>query len=84
MLGSKFLEFLIEALMICLLGGFIGILAGTGTALFLQFNAGWSVVITSESIVLSFGLSVAIGIFFGFYPAWKAANANVIDALRYE
>ncbi|MBL7996427.1 ABC transporter permease [bacterium] len=77
-------QFLIEALMICLLGGFIGILAGTGTALFLQYNAGWSVVITSESILLSFGLSVAIGIFFGFYPAWKAANSHVIDALRYE
>lgn len=77
-------QFLIEALMICLLGGFIGILVGTGSALFLQYNAGWSVAITSESIVLSFGLSVAIGLFFGFYPAWKAANSHVIDALRYE
>lgn len=77
-------QFLIEALMICLLGGFLGILSGAGMALFLQFNAGWSVVITVESILLSFGLSVAIGIFFGFYPAWKAAKANVIDALRYE
>jgi putative ABC transport system permease protein len=77
-------QFLIEALMICLLGGLLGIIAGTGSAFFLKFNAGWAVVITADSIILSFGLSVAIGIFFGFYPAWKAANSHVIDALRYE
>lgn len=77
-------QFLIEALMICLLGGMLGIIAGTGTAMFLKYQAGWTVVITVNSIILSFGLSVAIGIFFGFYPAWKASNSNVIDALRYE
>ncbi len=77
-------QFLVEALMICLLGGFLGILCGVGSSYFLRYNAGWAVVITPDSILLSFGLSVAIGIFFGFYPAWKAANANVIDALRYE
>jgi putative ABC transport system permease protein len=77
-------QFLVEALMICLMGGFLGIMAGAGAAYFLKYNAGWSIVITVDSIFLSFGLSVAIGIFFGFYPAWKAANANVIDALRYE
>lgn len=77
-------QFLIEALMICLLGGFIGIATGIGTALFLESNAGWTIAITTDSIILSFGLSIGIGIFFGFYPAWKAANSNVIDALRYE
>ncbi|MBX7150919.1 ABC transporter permease [bacterium] len=77
-------QFLIEALVICLLGGFIGIAMGIGTALFLESNAGWAIAITTDSIVLSFGLSIAIGIFFGFYPALKAAKSNVIDALRYE
>ena len=77
-------QFLIEALMICLLGGLLGIIAGTGSAFFLKLNAGWAIVITANSIILSFSLSVAIGIFFGFYPAWKAANSHVIDALRYE
>lgn len=77
-------QFLIEALVICLLGGFIGIASGIGTALFLESNAGWTIAITTDSIVLSFGLSIAIGIFFGFYPAMKAANSNVIDSLRYE
>jgi putative ABC transport system permease protein len=77
------LQFLIEALMICLFGGLLGVAAGTGAALFMK-NSGWAAVITPDSIVLSFGLSACVGIFFGFYPAWKAARANVIDSLRYE
>ncbi len=77
------LQFLIEALMICLFGGLLGVATGTGTALFMK-NSGWAAVVTPDSIALSFGLSACVGIFFGFYPAWKAARANVIDSLRYE
>lgn len=76
-------QFLIEALMICMLGGLLGVACGVGAALVMQ-NNGWTTVVTPESIAVSFGLSAAVGLFFGFYPAWKAANANVIDSLRYE
>lgn len=76
-------QFLIEALMICLMGGIIGVAAGVGAAVMMR-NNGWSAVITPDSIVVSFGLSAAVGLFFGFYPAWKAAKADVIESLRYE
>lgn len=78
------LQFLIEAMVICLFGGLIGVGIGIGSAYFLQWNAGWRTVVTPDSVLLSFGLSVLVGIFFGFYPALKASQANVIDALRYE
>ncbi len=78
------LQFLIEAMVICLFGGLIGVGIGIGSAYVLQWNAGWRTVVTPDSVLLSFGLSVLVGIFFGFYPALKASQANVIDALRYE
>ena len=78
------LQFIIEALVICLLGGLIGVAAGTGSSYFLKNYAGWSVIVTGESIFMSLGLSIFVGLFFGFYPALKAARSNVIDALRYE
>jgi putative ABC transport system permease protein len=78
------LQFIIEAVMISLLGGIMGILIGYGAAAILAKVMNWTVSITIWSVILSVGFSCAIGIFFGWYPAKKAANLNLIDALRYE
>jgi putative ABC transport system permease protein len=77
-------QFLIEALVLSLLGGITGILIGVGGSKAISAFAKWPTIITPFSIILSFGFSIAIGIFFGFYPARKAAMLNPIDALRYE
>jgi putative ABC transport system permease protein len=77
-------QFLIEALVLSLLGGILGILLGVGGSSAISSFAKWPTIITAFSIILSFGFSIAIGIFFGFYPARKAAMLNPIDALRYE
>jgi len=77
-------QFLIEALVLSLLGGLIGITLGVVSSRIVSSFAGWPTFVTAFSIVLSFGFSIAIGIFFGFYPARKAALLNPIDALKYE
>ncbi len=77
-------QFLIEALVLSLVGGIAGILSGVGGSLAISNFAKWPTIITAFSIILSFGFSIAIGVFFGFYPARKAALLNPIDALRYE
>ena len=77
-------QFLIEALVLSLLGGIAGILLGTVGSSVIFHMAKWPTIVTGFSIALSFGFSIAIGIFFGFYPARKAAMLNPIDALRYE
>lgn len=77
-------QFLIEALVLSLLGGLIGITLGVVSSRIVSSFAGWPTFVTALSIVLSFGFSIAIGIFFGFYPARKAALLNPIDALKYE
>jgi putative ABC transport system permease protein len=78
------IQFIMEALVVCILGGVIGIITGIGSSLLLKNYAGWNVVVTLSSVLLSFGLSALVGLFFGFYPALKAARSNVIDSLRYE
>ena len=78
------LQFLIEALMISLIGGILGVGIGFLTSEVIASIMKWPVAITIESIILSFLFSTAIGIFFGWYPARKAASLNPIDALRYE
>ncbi|MDZ4181980.1 MAG: ABC transporter permease [Candidatus Cloacimonadaceae bacterium] len=78
------LQFIIEAVTISIIGGLIGILLGYGAAKVVGQSMKWSIVVTPWSVMLSVGFSCAIGIFFGWYPAKKAANLNLIDALRYE
>jgi len=78
------LQFLAEALLLSLAGGILGICTGAGGAFLISHFADWPAVIAPESVALAFGFSAAIGVFFGFYPAWKASRLNPIEALRYE
>ncbi len=78
------LQFVIEAITISILGGIIGIVLGLAVSGLLGKYMDWSVHVTTWSIFLSVGFSCIIGVFFGWYPARKAANLNLIDALRYE
>ena len=77
-------QFLIESLMISLIGGVIGILLGIGVVYGVSEYFNWKMKLDYMSIIMSFGFSSSIGILFGFYPAKKASNLNPIDALRYE
>ena len=70
--------------MICFLGWRIGVLMGIAISKMVSNIGGWETIVSTQSILLAFGFSVGIGIFFGFYPANKAANMNPIEALRYE
>ena len=78
------LQFLIEAVTLSLIGGLIGIGLGIVSSRLLSIEMGWRTLISPNSIVVAFAFSAAIGVFFGFYPARKAALLDPIDALRYE
>jgi len=77
-------QFLIEALTLSLVGGLCGILLGVAAARATTVLAGWPTIISVESVAIGFLFSVAVGLFFGLYPANKAARLNPIEALRYE
>ena len=77
-------QFLIEAVMISITGGIIGVLFGVGAAYGVKMFAGWPIAIQPMSVILSFAVCSITGIFFGWYPAKKAANLDPIEAIRYE
>ena len=78
------LQFLIEALALSLLGGVIGIILGVSVSSLISRTAGWPTIVSPLSLFVAFGFSGMVGVFFGFYPAYKASLLNPIDALRYE
>jgi len=78
------IQFLIEAILITLTGGIIGILLGVILSQSVAFFTGWKISLSLISIAISFTISVLIGIGFGYYPAKNASELNPIDALRYE
>ena len=82
--GNILLQFLIEAMTLCLLGGGLGLALGAAASYFAAEFAGWQTKISSASVVTAFTFSVAVGLVFGLWPAKRAAGLDPIDALRYE
>ena len=82
--GMVLLQFLIEAVVLCLLGGIIGVIAGGGGAMAMSKWMGMPTSITASSIILSFVFSAVVGVLFGVWPARRAASLDPIQALRYE
>jgi putative ABC transport system permease protein len=78
------LQFLTEAVLLTTCGGIIGMLLGVAGARLVAALVGWPTLVSPETIVIAFAFSAGVGVFFGFYPARKAASLNPIEALRYE
>jgi putative ABC transport system permease protein len=78
------LQFLVESVMLTFVGGFVGVLLGIGLAFIVSLTGLVQAQVSIFSVILSFGVSAAIGIAFGYYPAARASNLNPIQALRYE
>ncbi len=78
------LQFLIEALVLCLLGGVVGVALGAGSAIFLRAAFGWNTAVAASSILVAFLFAAAVGIGFGVWPARRAASLDPIESLRYE
>jgi len=87
-LGAKrqeiLMQFLVEAVGLSLVGGLIGITLGVTMSLIIDAIAEFSTIVTPLSVIVAFGVSGAVGVIFGTYPAKNASNVNPIEALRYE
>jgi putative ABC transport system permease protein len=82
--GNIMLQFLVEALALCLVGGALGVLLGVGAAITLSRVMQWNTLISPASVTIAFGFSALVGLFFGLWPARRAARLDPIVALRYE
>jgi putative ABC transport system permease protein len=78
------LQFLIEALVLCLFGGALGVLVGAGAAIAMSKLLHWNTLVSPAAVGVAFAFSALVGLFFGLWPARRAAMLNTIDALRYE
>ncbi|MBQ6472329.1 MAG: ABC transporter permease [Victivallales bacterium] len=77
-------QFLLESIVLSCVGGLVGVAGGVAGALIVGNVQKWPILITESSVAVSFTFSALVGIFFGFYPAWRASRLNPIDCLRYE
>ena len=77
-------QFLVEAVVLCLVGGAMGILLGRGTSILVRWQVHWPTEASLATILAAVAVSVGMGVAFGFYPAWKASRLDPIEALHYE
>jgi ABC-type antimicrobial peptide transport system permease subunit len=77
-------QFLVEAIVLCMLGGALGILFGRGSSMLVRLILKWPTELSIGAIIAAVAVSVSVGVAFGYYPAWKASRLDPIEALRYE
>lgn len=77
-------QFLVESVVLCLMGGIVGLLVGIGGSMIVGHITGWHTTTSVTAVMIATGFSAAVGVFFGYYPARKAAALDPIQALRYE
>jgi ABC-type antimicrobial peptide transport system permease subunit len=82
--GNILRQFLVEAVVLCLLGGAIGIALGRGASYLVRVTLHWPIEISVPAILAAVAVSATVGVMFGWYPAWKASGLDPIEALRYE